>query len=194
MRLVINLILIALVALLVWVLIGSIAEPIAFKAEKEKRENAVIDRLIKVRQAQELYRGITGEFAHSFDTLNDVLKNGKIMNISVFGDPDDPDNLEKIRYDTTFESALVSLEEMEINLDSLRYVPYSSGKEFDIWADTLTYQKTLVPVVEVGTIRKTYMGKYGDPKYARYDNSYKPGSTIKFGDRLAPNTSGNWER
>ncbi len=194
MRLVINLVLIAIVALLIWVLIGSIAEPIAFKAEKEKRENAVIDRLIKVRQAQELYRNITGEFAHTFDTLNDVLKNGKLTKISVFGDPDDPDNISAIRYDTTYESAMTSVEEMGIKLDSLRYVPYSAGTEFDIWADTLTYQKTLVPVVEVGTIRKNYMGKYGDTKYARYDNSYKPGSTIKFGDRLAPNTSGNWER
>ena len=154
----------------------------------------MIDRLIQIRQAQELYRNITGEFAPTFDTLNDVLKNGKIMNISVFGDPDDPENLEAIRYDTTYDDAINSVVEMGLNLDSLRYIPYSNGKPFDIWADTLTYQKTLVPVVEVGTIRTNFMGKYGDIKYARYDNSYKPSSIIKFGDRQAPNTSGNWER
>ena len=46
MRIAINLILIALTAFLVWVLISSIREPIKFKAEKERRELAVIEKLM----------------------------------------------------------------------------------------------------------------------------------------------------
>ena len=48
MRLLINLILAAAVIGLIWTLISSIQEPIAFKAEKEKRERAVVERLLSI--------------------------------------------------------------------------------------------------------------------------------------------------
>jgi hypothetical protein len=65
---------------------------------------------------------------------------------------------------------------------------------FDIAADTIEYQKTTVSVVEVGTKWKNFMGKFADPKYGKYDSRYDPNGTIKFGDMLKPNISGNWER
>ncbi|MEL6863352.1 MAG: hypothetical protein AAFP19_02985 [Bacteroidota bacterium] len=102
MRLIINLVLIALVFLLCFILYSSIREPIEFKAEQAKREQAVIDRLMQVRVAQEIHRDITGKFADSFDSLVYVLKTGKLMSVSVFGDPDDPTNSEALRYDTTY--------------------------------------------------------------------------------------------
>lgn len=194
MRLGINLALIALIGLLVWVLISSIREPIKFQNEKDRRKTAVVDRLMDIRQAQELYRDVTGQFAPRFDTLAQVLREGKIQTISVFGDPDATDGTETIRYDTTYESAMVSVEKYEINLDSLEYVPFSKGAKFDIWADTLTYQSTLVNVVEVGTTWKEFMGPFADSRYRKYDDTYDPSARIKFGDRYAPNTSGNWER
>ncbi len=194
MRLIINLVLIALIAILIWVLYSSISEPIAFKAEMEKRKEAVIDRLMDVREAQKIYHEMTGDFAGSFASLKEGLQNGKIMNISVFGDPDDPTNTDAIRYDTTYEAAMVKVKEAGFHLDSLPYVPYSGGKTFEIKADTIIYQSTLVDVVEVGTVIKNFMGKYGDPRYARYDNSYDPNAFMKFGNLSAPNLAGNWER
>ena len=194
MRLIINLVLIALAALLVWVLGSSISEPIEFQAIKKAREDAVIDRLMDIRQAQEIYRNVEGKFANSFDSLIYVLKNGKVQTISVFGDPDDPSNTDAIRYDTAYSPAMDRITEMGINLDSLPYVPFASGEKFEIQADTLTYQSTLVDVVEVGVIRKKFMGKWGDIRFARYDNSYDPNTKLKFGNMNAPNTAGNWER
>ncbi len=194
MRLIINLVLILLVALLAYILIDSIREPIAFKAEKEKRENAVIDRLMQIRQAQEMYRGVTGGFAPNFDTLQEVLTKGRFAIISVMGDPDDPGNAEAVTYDTTYRSAIDSVRVLGMDLAKLRYVPFTSPqKQFDIAADTMTYQKTLVSVVEVGTKRANYMGDYASPRFAKYDNSYNPNGTIKFGDMNAPKLSGNWE-
>ncbi len=193
MRKVINLVLVALIALFVWVLISGIREPILFNAELDRREDAVENRLKQIRVAQELHRDITGGFAPTFDSLNYVLRNGRIPTISVFGDPDDPSNTEAIRYDTSYVNALDKVAELELDLDSLRYVPYSNNVEFEIYADTLTYQSTLVHVVEVGVVQSKFMGKFGDPKYARYDNSYDPKRFIKFGNRNTPNTSGNWE-
>ncbi len=193
MRLIVNLILIAVIAVLVWVLYSSISEPIAFQKERKTREEAVIAQLMEIRQAQEIFLSVSGGgFAPNFDSLKYVLRNGEVRTIKVLGDPDDPTN-ETILYDTIYEPAMKFVEEYEINLDSLEYVPYSGGTTFDIQADTITYQSTLVNVVEVKTIRKNYMGKFADPRFARYDKSYNPNSTIKFGDMSAPNLSGNWE-
>jgi len=123
------------------------------------------------------YRSIhSGSFAGSWSDLKTTLKTGQIPYVSVLGDPDDPNFEGEITYDTTFIPAIDSVKALGWNVDSLQYIPYGGGKSFDIKADTLSYQKTLVNVVEVGTTRKNYMGKYA------------------FGDMSKPNLSGNWER
>ncbi|MCI5082682.1 MAG: hypothetical protein MRY78_13370 [Saprospiraceae bacterium] len=194
MRLVINLILALAAAGLVYVLISTIQEPIAFKAVKEKREQAVVDKLMTIRTAQEAFRSIKGGFAPSFDSLSKVLSSDSFAIVKIIGDPDDPNFTGEITYDTAYSPALDSMRALGINLDSLRYVPYTKGGTFDIQADTITYQSTTVPVVEVGVRRKAFMGKYGDKRFARYDAKYNPNSPIKFGDMNTPNLAGNWER
>jgi len=195
MRLIINLILLAIVAALIYALVLSISEPIAFKAEKDKRENAVVDKLMQVRQAQEIYRSIhNGAFAGSWNDLKSTLKTGRIPFVSVLGDPDDPNFTGVITYDTSYVAAIDSVRSLGWNIDSLQYVPYAGGKSFNIQADTLSYQKTLVDVVEVGISRKDFMGRFADAKFKRYDVSYDPNTVIKFGDMNKPNLSGNWER
>lgn len=194
MRLVINLILVAIAFFLIYALYSSISEPIAFKNETEKRRNAVTAKLMKVRTAQEAYRDITGEFAPNFDTLADVLENGRFRIIKVIGDPDDPNYTGVITYDTIYRPAADSMRHLlkMHNFDSLRYVPYSN-KQFNIEAKVIEYQKTRVPVVEVGIPWKEFMGKYGDPSYRRYDQAYDPEKPLKFGSLYAPNLAGNWE-
>ncbi len=195
MRLIINLILLAIVAALIYVLVDSIREPIAFKNEKDKREAAVVDRLMDLRRGQEIYRTITGgAFASNWNDFKDVLTNGKIPYVKVIGDPDDPNFTGTITYDTTYSNAIDSVKSLGWDLNELVKVPFADGKTFDVQADTLSYQKTLVNVVEVGTKRSTFMGKYADPSYQKYDARYDPNSIIKFGDMNKPNTSGNWER
>ena len=193
MRLIVNLVLVAVIAALIWVLYSSISEPIAFQKERKIREEAVIAKLMEIRQAQEIFRNVSGAgFAPTFDSLKDVLRNDTVWTIKVEGDPDDPSG-EAIFYDTIPELAMKFVEEYGINLDSLEFVPFSDNKIFEIEADTITYQSTLVNVVEVRTSRKEYMGDYADIRFARYDKSYNPNSIIKFGDLSAPNLSGNWE-
>lgn len=191
MRLVINLILIALIGILIWVLISSIREPIAFKAEKDKRTAAVAAKLTDIRVAQEMYRGITGEFAPSFDTLKQVLTEGQFELISVTGDPDDPNFTGEITKTSSFVPAIDSVNTLGLDLANLPFIPYSDGKTFSIDADTLTYQSTLVTVCEVGTTYKEFMTGF-DASFARYDDKYSPNKAIKFGDMNKPNLSGNW--
>ena len=200
MRLIINLILVALVRVLIYVLYSSINEPIEFQAEKNRREGAVINRLTDIRKTQELYREVHGEYAKDFDSLISTIRDGKIPVVKVVGDPDDPSNTDAIRYDTSYVPAINYFTDYEkvtkrtIHLDSLRYVPFTSGQQFNVQADTLTYQSTLVNVVEVGITRTQFMGPYADVRFRRYDANYDPNKIIKFGNMNSPNLAGNWER
>lgn len=194
MRLVINLLLVAIVGLMVYLLINSINIPIRFRAEKAKREAAVAAKLKDIRAAQEMHREIYKIYAPDFNTLSNNLKTGRLAFIRVMGDPDNPDaDITDFTYDTTYVSAIDSIRSLHINLDSLAYVPYTNGVQFTMEADTITYQKTTTPVLQVGTVRKNFMGEYADAKFSKYDTKYDPNSMIKFGDLYAPNLHGNWE-
>ena len=196
MRLVINILLLGLAIFLVYALAQSIKEPIAFNSERTHREGVVVDKLKDIRTAQDLFRSIKGGFAPNFDTLQQVLTNDSFQIIKILGDPDDP-NFDKndIIRDTTLLPAKDSIRSLGIMLDSLRYVPFGNGKKFTIVADTITYQATSgVDVVEVGTTYKVFMGKYGDKKYARYDQSYDPNNRVKFGDLNKPTLAGSWDK
>ncbi|PHN01774.1 hypothetical protein [Flavilitoribacter nigricans] len=148
---------------------------------------------MEIRTAQDLFRNITEGFAPNFDSLKYVLENDNFAIVSVIGDPDDPDFTGEIVYDTTYSPAIDSIRALGINLDSLPLVPYGNGATFDIAADTITYQKTIVPVVEVGVKRKVFMGNYADKRFARYDQKYDPEKPLKFGSMNSPQLSGNWE-
>lgn len=194
MRYVINIVLVLVIALLAFMLYNSIKEPIAFGEAKDYRKNKVVAKLETIRKTQEIYRTIKGQFASDFDSLSYVLTNDSIPFEKIIGDPDDPTNADKFQRFLTYSPAIDSIKALGINLDSLRFIPFSGGKSFDIAADTIEYQKTTVSVVEVGTKWKNFMGKFADPRYAKYDSRYDPNKTIKFGDMNKPNLSGNWER
>ena len=195
MKTVINIVLFLLIALLAFMLYSSIKEPIAFGEAKKVKKDIVVNKLKKIRKAQEVHRVIKGKFAGSFDELAQVLNNDSIPTVKLVEDPEDPTNTEKFTKLITYSSAKDSIRSFGItNVDSLRYVPFSGGKQFDIAADTLTYQSTLVSVTEVSTRWVDFMGKYGDAKYSKYDGGYEPQAKLKFGDMNKPNLSGNWER
>lgn len=193
MKILINILLVAAIAGLGYLLYDSIAEPIKFKATKDKRKTAVVDKLMDIREAQKVYFGITGQYAHTFDTLREVLQSGQIMFEKVEGDPDDPENMDKVTRDTTYTPAIDSINAMGIKLDSMEYVPFGNGEKFSIDADTTTYQQTLVNVVQVGTFWKTFMGEFANPRYMQYDDSYEPSASVRFGNMSKPQLSGNWE-
>ena len=194
MRLVINLLLLGIVAALAYMLYFGIKEPIKFDTEKTARLDAVTTKLKDIRTAQECYRGITGKFASSFDSLTYVLKNDSFLIVKIIGDPDDPTGGNFVRTES-YRHAADSLQTLGLldKLDDFASVPFSNGELFELQADTLTYQKALVNVVECRTRYKSFMGDYADPKYAKYDNTYDPSNYVKFGDMSAPNLNGNWE-
>ncbi|MBK9254345.1 MAG: hypothetical protein IPM42_02530 [Saprospiraceae bacterium] len=195
MKSIINVVLVLVALILAYWLYATIQEPIAFKAEKVKRQEAVVATLKKIQITQDVYRLVTGKYAGNFDTLVTVIKNGKIENVKLESDPSDPTNQDKFIRTVSYWPALDSLYSIvgeKFSVDSLRYIPFGEGKTFDIAADTLRYQNTLVQVVQVGTRYKDFMGQFGDARFKKYDAFYDPDKLIKFGDMSSPNTNGNW--
>lgn len=128
----------------------------------------------QIKTSQEIYRFIKGTFAGSFEELTNVLKNEKIPFEKIENDPTDPTNEDKFIRSTSYSPAIDSIKAMGINIDSLAFVPFTNGLKFEIAADTIEYQSTKVPVVQVGTKWKTFMGEFGDPKYKKYDKYFDP--------------------
>ncbi len=193
MKVAINLLLTALIFLLIYMIYTSIREPIAFQEEKGRRVDVVIARLKQIKASQEIYRTIKGTFAGSFEELINVLKTEKIPFEKIENDPSDPTNEDKFIRSTSYSPAIDTIKAMGINLDSIPFVPFTNGLKFEITADTIEYQSTTVPVVQVGTKWKTFMGEFGDPKYKKYDKYFDPEKLLKFGDMTTPNLNGNWE-
>ncbi|MCF8247487.1 MAG: hypothetical protein K9J37_20760 [Saprospiraceae bacterium] len=191
-RTIFNALMFLLILVLGFILYKQIQEPIAFQQLKDRREKAVTDKLVKIRKAQEAYRGVTGKFAPSFQELTETLKNGKFMRIQVYGDVDDPTQ-KNIRYDTTYMPAIDSVRALGIDLEGIDIVPYGDGAKFDIHADTVTYQSALVDVVQVGVTYETFMGEFKDARFKKYDEKYDPKKKIKFGDLNKPILTGSWE-
>jgi hypothetical protein len=160
----------------------------------DKRKNVVVEKLEKIRTAQEMHREIKGVYAKSFDALSNVLKSDSIPFVVLLADPADPTNPDKFLTEYVYANALDSLTALGIDLENLKFVPYTNKSvEFSMAADTVTYQSTKVPVVECMTRWSDFMGEYADPKYKKYAKHYNPTSKIGFGSLNSPNLEGNWK-
>ncbi len=192
-RVIFNGLMFLLICFLGYVLYRQIEEPISFQREKDRREQAVIEKLITIRKAQEAYRGITGKYANSFDDLVNTLQTGKFKLVKVTGDPDDPNFTGKITYDTTYVNAIDSVKSMNLTLEDMASVPFGEGETFEIMAARASYQQDSVEVVKVGVPYAVFMGKFKDAKFKKYDAKYDPKKEIKFGDLNKPILTGSWE-
>ena len=193
MKYVINLVVLAIIVGLVYVLFSGIQEPIKFRKEKERRKNIVVEQLENIRTSQELYREIRGSYAGTFEELKEVLTNDSIPFIQLLPDREEPDNPDKFLTNTIYYSAIDSINGMGIDLDNMRFVPFADeGTEFTLVADTTVYQSTNVPVVECMTRWEVFMGEFADPRFKQYDDTYDPQARIGFGSLNSPNLEGNW--
>ncbi|NJC26009.1 hypothetical protein [Neolewinella antarctica] len=192
MRTLFSLLFLALAFVLAFFLYKSIEEPINFDAQRTVRTDAVTMKLEMIRKAQELYRDATGEFAGSFDTLKQVLTEGKLLNVKVIGDADATDG-SIVTYDTTYIPLRDTFPGLGIKLENMDVVPYTDGQvKFNIEAKNIPYQSTNVPVVQVGVKKSAFMGKYADERFKRYDQMWDPNAPIYFGDLTKPTLAGNW--
>ena len=228
MKTVINIVLAVCAAALVYVCYGSIMGPINFDNTRDAREKEVIARLIDIRKAQVEYRNThQGVYTASFDTLIDFVKTAKLPFVKKEGALTD-EQLEKgmtekkamalinkakktgnwkevekeglmnFKRDTMWVSVLDTIFPKGFNADSLRYVPFGNGKQFEM-ASRQDTTKSGAPLnlFQAQTPYETYIGDLDKQLLINLkDVQGKLGKYcgLRVGDIEQPNNNaGNWE-
>ncbi len=162
MKTVFNIVLGLCALALVYICYASIMGPIEFENERKHREKAVIARLIDIRKAQMEYRTLhKGQYTASFDTLIDFIKTQKLPFVSKEGILSDKQledgltekkamsiinkakqtgkyqdvekfGLQNFKRDTLWVAVLDTIFPKGFNADSLRYVPFGAGAQFEM--------------------------------------------------------------
>jgi len=153
MKAVIHVILIAAICVVAYFVYESIQQPLRFNAEKDIRYEATVQRLKDIRSAQIAYRGEHKKYTGSFDTLIDFLKTGHFKVVMIIGDEDDEAAVAagKIRRDTIYIPVLDSLFTRGYPVDSIRFVPFTKGVEFELGTAYIEAGKVQVHVFEAKT-------------------------------------------
>ena len=228
MKTVINIVLAACAAALVYVCYGSIMGPINFDNTKKARESEIIARLIDIRKAQVEYRNThQGVYTASFDTLIDFVKTAKLPFVKKEGALTDAQlesgmtekkamalinkakktgnwkevekqGLMEFKRDTMWIAVLDTIFPKGFNADSLRYVPFGNGAEFEMYSrqDTTKVGAPL-NLFQAQTPYDVYMSDMDKQQLINLkDLQSKLGKYcgLKVGDIEQPNTNaGNWE-
>lgn len=170
---------------LVILLYRSIAEPVRIERIKKQRYTTVIERLEKIKELQLIYRAVHDSFAPTFSELISALQKDTIAILKVIGNPDDTTT--PLEIDTLRVLALDSVLRVLSGtpLDSVRFIPFSRGVEFEMHTGWLTTGMVRVPVLEVKAPDTTFLwdlpAEYVDRAHA-----------LILGSLTEATLSGNW--
>ncbi|MBM3420715.1 MAG: hypothetical protein FJY11_06230 [Bacteroidetes bacterium] len=209
MRAVINILLTVVILVLVYLLYESIMEPIRFNKERDNREAAVKQRLIDIRSAQVLYKQKYGRYTGSFDTLINFIKfdsipvvfrKGSLTDDMVAKGMTERDAIQQklIVRDTSFVVITDSIFSIAYPVDSLRFVPFAPGAQFEMSSAAIeTASKVVVQVFEASALNNVFLQGLDRQLIINY-NALRTEITgfpgMKVGNVREPNNNaGNWE-
>ena len=189
MKTVLNIVLAAIALLLVYICYESVQGPVRFENEQTIRDKAVQARLLDIRKAQAEYSNTHDrQYTDNFDSLIYFVKNQKLPLVFKKGVLSDAqlesglteakamaiinkakktgkydevrkNGLENFSRDTTWVAVIDTIFPKGFNADSLRYVPFGNGAQFQM--DTLTQvARSGAPIclLEVKTPYEAYLG------------------------------------
>ncbi len=200
------------IIVLAYLLWESINQPIRFNREKDRIEKATIQRLKDIRTAQLAFRSENGRFTGDFDSLITFLKTDSFSVVKAIGSV--PDSLiellgRKKAEQQSLKEGLISRDTIRLSvkdslfvqgypIDSLRYVPYSKGHEFELGAGVIqTASKVAVRVFEAKVPYDILLAGLDRQLIINYKETREkitgyPG--LKVGSlEEATNNAGNWE-
>lgn len=195
---ILKLFLAVVIIVLGYLVVDSIMEPVRFENEKNSREKVVINLLKEIREAQIAYKGIYKQYAPTFDTLIDFIKNGQLPVVNIIPDPNDTTFTKTINDTTGYTSVGEAIFKDRKNFDpeSIQYIPFSQGKKFYLAAAVIEINKVRVPVFEISAEYNQIL--YGlDQQLIQNLNKKQieferfPG--LKVGSLTEASTDGNWE-
>ena len=204
MKALIHVLLAALIVFLAYTTIQSIAKPIEFQKEQQKRYAETIQKLKDIRTAEGAFKEVNGDYTASFDTLIDFVKTGEFSIVRRIGEiPEDllgqiseKEAIQKgmIIRDTTRVSVLDSLYPANYKIDSLRFIPYSGGREFTLKKGVIETQSKLKVKVFEASAPSKYILKGLDEQEIINLNDGLDYKGLKVGSVTEVNNgAGNWE-
>ena len=228
MKTVLNIVLAAIALLLVYICYESIQGPVRFENEKNIRDKAVQARLLDIRKAQAEYSNTHDrQYTDNFDSLIYFVKNQKLPLVFKKGvlsdaqlenglteakamaiinkakktgkyDEVKKNGLENFSRDTTWVAVIDTIFPKGFNADSLRYVPFGNGVQFQM--DTLTQiARSGAPIclLEVKAPYEAYLGDLDKQEIINLKDQQQQLNKycgLKIGDlETANNNAGNWE-
>jgi hypothetical protein len=209
MKAVINILLTVVIIILAYLLYESIMDPIRFNKEKDRRETAIKERLIDIRSAQVLYRSKYARYTGSFDTLINFIKfdslalvfrQGQVTDEMVAKGLTEREALKQglIVRDTTYIPINDSVFSIKYPIDSIRYVPFLTGEQFEMASAALTTgSMVIVQVFEASVLNDVFLKGLDKQLIINYNALRKeiagfPG--MRVGNIVEPNNNaGNWE-
>jgi hypothetical protein len=195
-------VLLQLALFVVIVLIGyfvyqSIVEPLEFRREQKKREVAVINKLKDIRNAQTIYRNLTGAYSDNFDSLIAFLAVAEIPVVKMVPDPEDTTFTKTINDTVGYIKVADSLfRQKNYTLNQLNLIPFSEGEDFEMDADTIERGGVEVHVFEVKAPYTAYlkgMDKQTIINMIAKQEDIERYAGLKVGSMQEPTTDGNWE-
>jgi len=201
-------VLVIAILVLGYLLFQSIMDPIRFLKEKDKRYGKTIERLKAIRTAEVAFKTEKGHYTASFDSLIGFIKNGEFRVVKKYGMISDSllqaGMTEKmaikkgiIRRDTVLVPILDSLFGKKFIIDSIRYVPFTKGAQFQLGTSYLETGKVKVNVFEA-SVENDVLLKDMDRQLVINLNDERKKMTGFPGLRVgslteANNNAGNWE-
>ena len=88
-KIICEVLLLAVIAGLVYLLYSNIMQPVNFNKEKASRQAVAVQRLKDIRTLQVAYKSVTGKFNSSIDSLKQFYENGQMEIVMQVGSMDD---------------------------------------------------------------------------------------------------------
>lgn len=203
-RLIIQIVLAAISAVLIYMVYESIQQPVRYDKTKEIRKQVIVQKLNEIKSLQVEFKKVHGRYTGSFDTLIDFYKTGRIAFVMKIGSNDTMSEaqalkLKLIRRDTSYINVKDSLfKDIEsFNIDNLAIVPFTGGKvKFEMEAATVEKSSYVLPVFEVRCYMKDFL-KDVDQKELLTNEIRKMKKEEKFagwklGSLTEVSVDGNW--
>ncbi len=196
-KILVQVVLLAIIAVLAYFVYESIMEPVRFDKEKRARQKVVVEKLKDIRNSQLVFKKINGSYANEFDTLISFLKIAEIPIVKMIPDPEDTTFTRTINDTVGYISVIDTLfAHKDYTVDQLAIIPFSEGELFEMQADTIERGGMKVFVFEVKAPYTAFMKGMNDQAVRNLiakeeDLERYPG--LKVGSLTEPSTDGNWE-
>lgn len=196
-RFVIQAILLVAILGITFLIYRGIMEPINFEKAKKDRYEHVVQRLKDIRIAQVAYKAVYQKFTGSFDTLIHFVKTDSFPVVYAEGSVDDSIAVAKglIVRRTFYVPVRDSIFPKGYPIDSLRFVPFTNGKQFDLKSGTITTaSKVTVNVFEASALNWDILNGLDRQLIINLNDLAKEFPGLRVGSiKEANNNAGNWE-